>query len=180
MTYKGKSELTTSAVLSTLLVVGFILTGVLFPADCIAGDEFYMIGSAAFLIPMAGMFLGGGSGLLTCEVLSLVSMGWSTDFKYAALVASQGFWAAVSTFIPSLVHPRNFLIIMTILAVIYYFLAFYVHEVLRNYHRVRTRMHREYGSVDEGTKSNPYGTYRETTRGETLKTIYEQPTSNSV
>ncbi|XP_063677834.1 uncharacterized protein LOC134813871 [Bolinopsis microptera] len=181
VTYKGKSELTTSAVLSTLLVVGFILTGVLFPADCIAGDEFYMIGSAAFLIPMAGMFLGGGSGLLTCEVLSLVSMGWSTDFKYAALVASQGFWAAVSTFIPSLVHPRNFLIIMTILAVIYYFLAFYVHEVLRNYHklRARERMLREYGSVDEITKNNPHGTYKETTRGEALKTIYEQP-SNSV
>lgn len=166
VTYKGKSELNTSAILATLLVFGFILTGVLFPTGCIAEDGFYMIGSAPMLIPIAGMFLGGGSGLLTCEVLSFVSMGMNTDFRYAALVASQGFWSALSTFIPSLAHPRNFLIIMTVLAVIYYFLAFYVHVVLTRYLKnvARERSRRIYGSVYSVSDSKPEGTYRETTR----------------
>ena len=152
VTYRGKSELDTSAILSTLLVIGFILTGVLFPVDCIAGEDFYMMGSSMMLIPMAGMFLGGGCGLLTCEVLSLVSMGWPTEFKYAALVSSQGLWAAASPFVPINGWPRNFLVVMSILAVVYYFTAFYIHAVLKRFKKVRDRERLSYGAVDKKPK----------------------------
>ena len=153
VTYRGKSELDTSAILSTLLVIGFILTGVLFPVDCIAGEDFYMMGSSMMLIPMAGMFLGGGCGLLTCEVLSLVSMGWPTEFKYAALVSSQGLWAAASPFVPINGWPRNFLVVMSILAVVYYFTAFYIHAVLKRFKKVRDRERSSYGAVDRKPKA---------------------------
>ena len=121
-----------STILSTLMLGGFLILGLALPRECISVDDGRAkVQSLLVLVPVSSIFLGGASGLLTCELLSLVSLMDRFEFRYSFLVVVQGLWSSILFIIPQMKVPGTYFIISSVFTVLYCFSALILHARIK-------------------------------------------------
>ena len=146
---KGGVSASNSAILSTLMIAGFLVLGLSLPRNCTSEETFIVVQSLLFLVPFSGLFLGSGCGLLTCETLYCVSTIWSSEFKYTSLVIAQGLWSSLCCIIPAARRPLNLLIFTTVFTVLYCFSALILHSRIR----ARVRLSEKERNLSHGSRA---------------------------
>ena len=129
---KGKRDPAYTAVFAALIVSAFIIYTVLLPDTCARAPSLHMddVKNSSLLLPIAAIFLGGGSGLLICDLLALLSTaGGNEEWRYASLQMSQAAWVLGSYLAPPVVFPRIYLAVGTVLTALYLLPALYLHSL---------------------------------------------------
>ena len=144
-----------TTILSTLMLAGFLILGLALPRECISDDDDRAkVQSLLVLVPVSSIFLGGACGLLTCELLSLVSMMEKFEFRYSLLVVAQGLWSSIFFIIPEMTEPRTYFILSSVFTVLYCLSALFLHARIRL--KRRSRVEEKYLlSQNNGNKSLP-------------------------
>ena len=155
---KGRSDASDTAITTTLLLFGLALTGLLFPTSCVVEETTMSesLMSVRALVPMAGSFLGGACGLLTCEVLYLASTLPYSTYSYSLIVAFQGVWGAVYMASPGMASHCLYVSVLGGLTLCYTCTALYIHMHLKSQaKRVLTAIRRSnYGDFALSSKTD--------------------------
>ena len=125
--YTNKTTVSNSVIASIMLIFGFIINGVLFPVGCGVNAGWSTQNNWA-MVPISGIFLGSGAGLLTCETFTLVARAWvGSEYRYVPIIVSQSAWTILIGLCPAATSYHNFFILTSVLTVLYTLFAIYLH-----------------------------------------------------
>ena len=141
------------------MLAGFLILGLALPRECISDDDDRAkVQSLLVLVPVSSIFLGGACGLLTCELLSFVSMMERFEFRYSLLMVFHGLWSSILYIIPEMAVPGTYLILSSAFTVLYCLSALFLHARIKLKRRIRVE-EKYILSQKSGSKSLPISSH---------------------